>query len=77
MTEVLLDNAMQREFVGHFRAARFSSCCARHSNLSNPRLHFARRTLIESLSATHNHRIRLDRNHRTGHNPGDKLPVTR
>jgi len=73
----LLDNALQREFVGHFRAARTSSCCARHSNSSNPRLHFARRRLIESLSATRNHRIRLDRNHRTGHNSGDTLPVTR
>jgi len=47
------------------------------SNSSNPRLHFARRRLIESLLAAHNHRIRLDRNHHTGHNPGDKLPVTR
>jgi len=53
------------------------TCCARHSNSSNPRLHFARRRLIESLSATHNHRIRLDRNHRTGQKPDDKLSVTR
>jgi hypothetical protein len=77
MTEALLDNALQREFVGHFRAGRVSSCCAGHSKSSIPRLRFARRKQVESQSAAHNHRIRLDRNHHTGQNPGDKLPVTR
>ena len=71
------DSLMSCIFGGIDCADRNTSCCASLWNLCNPRLHLARRMLIESQSVPHDHRIRLDRNHRTGQNPGDKLPVTR
>ena len=77
MIEALLDNAEQHQFVNHLRSARISSCWAWHWNLSNWRSPFIRRTSIELLFTTHNRCVRLDRNHCTGQNPGDKLSATR
>ena len=77
MIEALLDNTEQHQFVNHLRSARISSCWAWHWNLSNWRSPFIRRTSIELLFTTHNRCVRLDRNHCTGQNPGDKLSATR
>jgi hypothetical protein len=73
MTEAPRDNVMQREFVGHFRAARILSCCAWHAASSHFRRSFARRAFIEPQRATHNLCICFDRHDHTGQNPGDKL----
>jgi hypothetical protein len=77
MTEAPHDNALQREFVGHFRVARISSRCASRGASSNLRRSFVRRISIELLLTTHNPCVRIDRNDHTGQNPGDKLPAGR
>jgi len=77
MTEALLDNALQREFVGHFRAARFSFCCASHGNLCDSHRQPAQRIFVEQSAAAHNHCVRLDWHDHTGEDHGDKHSATR
>jgi hypothetical protein len=77
MTDDPHDNEMQREFVGHFLAARISSCCARHAASSHFRRSFARRVFIKLQRGTHNLCICFDRHDHTGRNPGDKLQAGR
>ena len=71
MTEAPHDNAGKHEFVGHFRSARISSCCAWHWNLSDSPCSDARRTLIGGLATTYNRCVCFGRHDHTGQNPGD------
>ena len=77
MTEAPHDNTLQRHFVGHFRAARISFCCAWPAASSKFRRSIAGRVVIELLRSTHNLCICFDRHDHTGQNPGDTLQAGR
>ena len=77
MTKALLENALQREFVGHFRAARTISRCALQRTSINFRRSFADRSLVELPSTPHNPCDSFDGRDRTVENPGDILAASR
>ena len=77
MTEAPHDNARQHEFVGHFRSARISSCCAWHWNLSDSPCSGAGRTFVGRLATTYNRCVCFGKHDHTGQNPSDKLQARR
>ena len=77
MTESLLDNALQREFVGDFRAAQTISRCALQRTSINFRRSLADRSLFEPAPTPHNPCDSLDVHDRTVENPGDILAASR
>jgi len=77
MTKALLDNALQHEFVGHFRAARTISRCALRRTSVDFRRSFADRSVVELPSTPHNRCDCFDGHDRTVQNPGDNLAAGR